>query len=345
MSAKEEESSIVDTLKHLLNQSYNKIELIVINDRSKDQTGRKLEALKKWSDAKSDIKIPLKVIHITSLPSGWLGTSHALYQGYLQSNGEILLFTNTDTSFHPEAIEHAVNYMRRYQLDHFVLQPKRKMVAQGFLLQGLKQALVYLSTFLEKPWKANISESPKHGVGLSSFNMLRRDAYLQIGTHQALAMRPDESQQLGKRVKKAGLKQHLLDGSDVLSVDWYSDVDSLFVNLEKQIFLRLKCKLSLAFSMLFIQFFLFYFPFIGMWLFWDWRSIFYVLTLILMSYLYFRQNQPITKYTVLELMALPLTLSLCMYILVRSVYTTYKKGGLHVNGSFYSLKELKKMLK
>src|SRR5690625_7261640 len=38
IAAKEEESSIIDTVRHLLNQNYTRMELIVVNDRSPDRS-------------------------------------------------------------------------------------------------------------------------------------------------------------------------------------------------------------------------------------------------------------------------------------------------------------------
>ncbi|WP_213055581.1 glycosyltransferase, partial [Escherichia coli] len=104
IAAKEEESTIADTVKHLLDQTYPRIEIIAVNDRSRDSTGRKLDELRRWSENRGDLHIPVRIIHITSLPSGWIGKNHALYQGYAQARGKYLLFTDADVKFAPNTV-------------------------------------------------------------------------------------------------------------------------------------------------------------------------------------------------------------------------------------------------
>ena len=72
IAAKEEEKHISETVAHLLNQNYPRLEIIAVNDRSRDRTGLKLEQLKEWSRRDMNSSIPLHVIHITQLPQQWL---------------------------------------------------------------------------------------------------------------------------------------------------------------------------------------------------------------------------------------------------------------------------------
>src|SRR5690606_24790643 len=96
IAAKEEQENIQETIRHLMKQTYPRIEIIAVNDRSNDATGARMEALKAWSDKRPECGPTLRVIHITQLPQGWLGKNHALYQGYLQARGSYLLFTDAD---------------------------------------------------------------------------------------------------------------------------------------------------------------------------------------------------------------------------------------------------------
>ena len=66
-----EEKTIEPALLSLLNQDYEDIEIIVINDRSTDGTGEVVRRLQREHPQ-------LQVYDIGELPDGWLGKTHAL---------------------------------------------------------------------------------------------------------------------------------------------------------------------------------------------------------------------------------------------------------------------------
>lgn len=111
--ARNEEKSIKQAISQLIDQDYPNLEVIVVNDRSTDNTGVILEELK--------IKYPeLKVITITDVPPYWLGKNHAVYQGVKQATGEWLLFTDADVLFSPGSLKSTVSYSLENKLDHLV---------------------------------------------------------------------------------------------------------------------------------------------------------------------------------------------------------------------------------
>jgi glycosyltransferase involved in cell wall biosynthesis len=343
VAAKEEEESIIQTVKHLLYQDYKRMELIVVNDRSQDLTGQKLEDLKKWSAAKKEINVSLQVIHITSLPEGWLGKNHALYQGYLQAKGEYLLFTDADVIYQPHALQDAISYIQDEQADHLVLAPA--MITKTFWLRSFVHFFLFSFGLFLKPWKGNIDTQTKDGMGIGAFNLIHRKAYQKIGTHKALALRPDDDLQLGIRVKRAGLKQRVLTGLEHIAVEWYPNLYSAVRGLEKNTFAGLKYSLTLVFIAIFGQFFALFFPFIAVWLFRDWNSLMYLLSIIIMIGLYFAHIRKMTPYSGFEVIVLPITVLLFIYVLIRSTYVTLRQGGIYWRGTYYSLHELKKMNK
>src|SRR5262249_16384489 len=106
-----EERNIEEALQSILHQAYTNLEIIVINDRSLDSTGERLNRLA--------LSYPqLRVFHITELPSGWLGKNHALHYGAQQASGELLLFTDADIVMQPSVISRAVHYFLAENLDH-----------------------------------------------------------------------------------------------------------------------------------------------------------------------------------------------------------------------------------
>ncbi|UJF32596.1 glycosyltransferase [Paenibacillus hexagrammi] len=231
IAAKEEESTIMQTVRHLLSQNYPRLEIIAVNDRSQDATGIRLEELRKWSEQRTGISTPLKIIHITHLPEGWLGKNHALYQGYLQARGQYVLFTDADILFSPTTITDAVSYMKEHQVDHLTLAPL--MVARQPLLRGFVHFFFFSFSLFVRPWNANRDDTRRHGMGIGAFNMVSRHAYETIGTHQAIALRPDDDLQLGIRLKSAGFKQRILSARHSLQVEWYRSLREAIQGLEK----------------------------------------------------------------------------------------------------------------
>ncbi len=238
IAAKEEESTIADTVKHLLDQTYPRIEIIAVNDRSRDSTGRKLDELRRWSENRGDLHIPVRIIHITSLPSGWIGKNHALYQGYAQARGKYLLFTDADVKFAPNTVSDAVHYLQEEQADHLTLAPRMRM--RGFWLKAFVQYFFFTLGLYVRPWRSNDDFQHKHGMGIGAFNLITRHAYERIGTHKALAMRPDDDLQLGRLVKRARLRQRLASGADHIEVEWYATLHDAVRGLEKKFIFRLR---------------------------------------------------------------------------------------------------------
>jgi cellulose synthase/poly-beta-1,6-N-acetylglucosamine synthase-like glycosyltransferase len=317
IAAKEEERSITRTLRHLLQQDYERMEIIVINDRSKDQTGVKLEELKRWSAGKEEIKVPLQIIHVTALSEGWLGKNHALYQGYLQAKGEYLLFTDADVVYRSSTVRDAMSYMKRKEVDHLTVTPA--IVAKSFWLRAFVQLFLFLFNLYVRPWRANDDHQYRHGIGIGAFNLIRRKAYEKIGTHQAFSMRPDDDLQLGTRVKQAKLKQRFITGMEHLEVEWYPDLRSAIQGLEKNTYSGLNYRLWMVIFALLGQFFAFLLPFIGIFLFDDWTRVTYFFTVLLMIGLYFLHLRKFSRDAGYEVIALPITLGLfCMFLFARS---------------------------
>src|SRR5207248_1773136 len=68
--ARNEEESIEQTLRSLLQQDYNNYEVIAVDDRSTDATGEIMDQVATGAQPGR-----LRVIHISSLPSAWMGKS------------------------------------------------------------------------------------------------------------------------------------------------------------------------------------------------------------------------------------------------------------------------------
>ncbi|MFD2171052.1 glycosyltransferase [Tumebacillus lipolyticus] len=339
VAGKDEEASIERTLDSLLRLDYQNYELIVVNDRSEDRTGEIIARVKERArTARPDLRFEL--IQIQELPTGWLGKNHALYQGYLQARGEYLLFTDADVRFAPNSLQAAMQFALHEQADHVTMIPT--MEAHSFWLRAFVHYFLFSLCLVIRPWLPNIDTQNKVGFGIGAFNLLRRQAYEQIGTHEALKMRPDDDLQLGTMIKQAGLRQRLATGTRLLTVEWYPTLRDAIQGLEKNTFAGLNYSVLLVVVGVLGQLLAFCLPFFG-WMMLGWSGLLYGLSVLMMIAVYLRYTTTVSPYSGVEVVALPLTALLFVYIIVRSTYVTLRQGGIVWRGTFYSLQELKKM--
>src|SRR5207248_4953021 len=141
-----------------------------------------------------------------------------------------LLFTDADIVFAGGALRRAVGYAVTEGLDHLTLAPR--LVARGIPLRVFVAFFAYAFVAL---WGAYLANDPKstRGVGIGAFNLVRRSAYERIGTMRALSLRPDDDIRLGRRLRGFGFRQRVLNGNDLVSVEWYPSLAAAISGLEK----------------------------------------------------------------------------------------------------------------
>ncbi|MGI8860222.1 MAG: glycosyltransferase [Rubrobacteraceae bacterium] len=224
--ARNEEDGLEVSLGSMLAQDYPALEVVLVDDRSSDGTGRVMERVAAGREN-------VRVVHVEGLPEGWLGKNHAAYAGAALASGEWLLFTDADVRFRRDAVRRAVLYAEEHGLDHLTLVPDLDL--KGYWLRSAV-AFFYVAFLLYRGYyRANVP-SFKTGVGIGAFNLIRRRAYEEIGTYRAFALRPDDDLSLGARVKKLGLRQRILGGYGLLSVEWYGSLGALIQGVEKNVF-------------------------------------------------------------------------------------------------------------
>jgi hypothetical protein len=124
-------------------------------------------------------------------------------------------------------------YVQQYDVDHLAVSPRAEMPTA--LLQAFVVLFFDLFSIYFRPWKAADPRSRAY-VGIGAFNLIRRQVYEAVGTHQAIAMRPDDDVKLGKIIKQGGFRQHLLAGTSMVRVPWYASLSELIVGMEKNAF-------------------------------------------------------------------------------------------------------------
>jgi cellulose synthase/poly-beta-1,6-N-acetylglucosamine synthase-like glycosyltransferase len=328
--ARNEEREIEGALQSLLRLDYPDYEVLVVNDRSTDRTGEILARMQQTFPQ-------LSIATVTELPAGWLGKNHAMYFGAMHATCELLLFTDADIHMQPDTLRRAVAYLQRERLDFLPMGPDVEM--PGWLLESFVVIFVILFALYIKPWKLRDPKSPAH-VGIGAFNLIRADVYRAIGTHQAIAMRPDDDVKLGKLVKKHGYLHDVLNGSGFMKVRWYASLSELIHGLEKNSFAVLEYRVWMVVLSSLLIFLCHVWPFIAVWITTGatrWTNL-AIIAIHASSYLATAWQLRARLWSVV---AYPLVFLLMIYIQWRTMFLNYWLGGIRWRDTLYPLKELR----
>jgi len=334
--ARNEEDTIEPPLRQLLGLDYDSYEVIAVNDRSTDRTGEIMNRVAASPQAHG----LLRVVHILELPAGWLGKTHAMWTAAKQATGDWLLFTDADVLFKPDALRRAIAYAEAELADHVVLFPRMIMKRPGE-----RMMIAFFQTlfvFGHRPWKVADPRTKDH-IGVGAFNLIRRSVYDAIGTYQALRMEVLDDMKMGKVIKNAGYAQRNVFGDNLISIHWASGALGIVRNLTKNFFAVLSFQwLRVVISCIGLAF-LNLMPFLGIWLAHGWARLPYAVALFAMFLIYagMSTKSSIPPYYIL---LHPVSTTLFLYILLRSMFVTLSRGGVVWRGTFYPLDELRKGL-
>jgi chlorobactene glucosyltransferase len=225
VSARNEEAHIEKCLSSLLAQSYPNLEVIAIDDNSTDATLRIMKDIKRTRHM-----LPLgrlKIISLNDKPGNWNGKTWASQQGYLQSCGSLLLFTDADTEYtNKDTILLTVSYMQEKNFDVLTGIPYLE------LRDFWSRIVMPLWNLFSEVFGASISDviNPKSNVAylMGSFFMVRRRVFEDVGTFQSVCNSIQEDKALGMRIKKAGYDINVVKVDEIVSALWSRDLTSLW---------------------------------------------------------------------------------------------------------------------
>jgi glycosyltransferase involved in cell wall biosynthesis len=330
IAVRNEEAQLRQALQSVCQLDYPHYRILAIDDRSTDQTPEILAEFAR--------QYPITLVTIDTLPAGWLGKNHALYQGYRQATEEWLLFTDADVEFGPQALTKALRYASQQHLDHLTIMPEIRS-RSTWLVSFLATFKIMLELKL-RPWALRDPRS-RASMGVGAFNLIRRQAYEQAGTHLPIALRPDDDLKLGELAKKAGLRQDALYGDGELGLEWYPGVREFVLGLMKNTFATSDYNVLVALGTTLATLLAFALPLPlllalgGM----PEKAMAGAIFLFLLPLFISRQG-PAGKWWYALL--LPVAGCLLAYIILKSTWLTLRQGGIYWRDSFYPLSELKK---
>jgi len=329
--ARNEAADIAATLHSLLAQDYPNLQIIAVDDRSTDQTGSLIDTIASQHPSK------LRALHITELPPGWLGKTHAMALAARQAPTDYLLFTDADVLFRSDAIRRALAHAVATSADHLVTIPTT-------LIHRWDEAAIlgFFQIFAlwgARPWRVADPNSKRDALGIGAFNLLSRSAYLQVGGFEALRMEIIEDLALARRIKHAGLVQRVAFGRGLVSLHWASGVEGLVGVMTKNLFSAFRFSIGLA--LLGCLWLLVFCVAPGAGLFFTPTRIPAILTVaaVVWAYRLMGRHSRISTWNALFC---PLGALVFVFSLLRSTLITLKRGGVIWRGTFYPLAELRK---
>jgi cellulose synthase/poly-beta-1,6-N-acetylglucosamine synthase-like glycosyltransferase len=318
--ARNEEANIAATLRSLIASEGVDLQIIAVDDRSNDQTGKAMDALSRCA----------VVLHVEELPPGWLGKTHAMALGAELATGEWLLFTDADVLFHPDALRRALQFAVSSGADHAVLLPT--VLLQSWGERMTIAFLQVLSIWGLRVWRVPDPRAKRDAIGVGAFNLIRRDVYDALGGWEAFRMEVLEDLTLGRRVKEKGYAQRVALGLDLVSVRWAKGAFGVVDNLTKNLFALCGFRPERALGLVAGIALFTWFP-----LFAGWPALLLCVTLILA----YQKAGKYHHFTAAQAPVFPIASLLLQYALLRSMFRALRSGGVTWRGTFYSLKDLR----
>jgi glycosyltransferase involved in cell wall biosynthesis len=226
VAACDEGDTIGPALETLLGQDYPDLEIVVVDDRSKDATGAIVDAA-----AAKDTRV--RAVHVTALPEGWLGKVHALHRGTQMATGSWLLFTDADVHFSAAALRRAIAFVEAAGVDHLAVAPDlhAKGVAQDIVSAAFATAFMIGTRAMDvgKP-------GSKAYAGVGAFNLVRRAAFDRTPGFEWLRLEVLDDVGLGLMLHNAGAKGAFAIGFEHVQIDWYPSLAAMARGLEKNMY-------------------------------------------------------------------------------------------------------------
>src|SRR6202158_3745791 len=330
-AARDEQEKLPKALATLAELDYPNLEIIGVDDRSEDATGKILDDF-------AAKHANFRAVHVTELPAGWLGKPHALQKAYEESSGEWLLFTDADVRFKRDTLRRALTLATERKLDHLTLFGDVEMV--GFWETVLITFFGMAFHIATNPHRVSDPNSRAY-VGVGAFQLLTRSSYEDSGTHRRLAMEVVDDMKLGKIVKQSGFRSGVGVAQDFVAVRWHAGIGNLVRGVTKNFFAGVG--FSLPFAAISVAGLLLtnVAPLLGLLFGHWWIRIFAAIALVIA--LCFHTGVDIgMRVSPLYAFTHPLGALLFSYMLLRSTVVTLKQGGIILRDTFYPLEDLKR---
>jgi chlorobactene glucosyltransferase len=226
--ARNESATIETVVRSVLASTYAPLELLVVDDRSTDDTAAIVLGLAAEDDR-------LRLVSGAPLPDGWYGKPWACLQGYRSARGQLLLFTDADTRHQPELLARAVGALRAEGAELVTVAPhqrcesfwERVVMPQIWLLLGVRY----------HPARVNRARREREVIANGQFMLMPRESYQAVGTHGAVRHEVAEDLALAQAFYRAGRRIHFAFAERLMETRMYRSLPQLIEGWSKNVYL------------------------------------------------------------------------------------------------------------
>lgn len=224
--ARNESASIGTVIRSILATSYQPVELLVVDDRSTDDTAAIVQS---FPDPR------LRLVQGKELPEGWYGKPWACFQGYQAAGGDLLLFTDADTRHEPELLARAVGALVQEGAGLVTVSPRQRCVT--FWERLVMPQIWFLLALRYQPGAVNRARKRRDVIANGQFILMTRQAYEAAGTHQAVGHEVAEDLALAQAFLERGEKLHFAFAERLMETRMYHGLAHLIEGWSKNVYL------------------------------------------------------------------------------------------------------------
>lgn len=226
--ARNEGANITGVVESVLASTYRDLEVIVVDDRSTDDTAAVAEAI-----AARDARV--RVVRGADLPPGWYGKPWACVQGARAARGTILCFTDADTRHQPALLAHSVSALQRDRVGLLTVAPKQ--VCGSFWERVVMPHFWFVLGLRYHPSRVNVATRTRDAVANGQFVMMTRADYEAVGGHETVRAEVAEDVALAHAVVRSGRRLGLYFAEPLIETRMYQSFGQIVEGWSKNVYL------------------------------------------------------------------------------------------------------------
>lgn len=224
--ARNEEHFIQRCVTSLIAQTYENIEILILDDNSTDNTAALVKDLQK-------IDSRVRIIKGKPLKDGWRGKLYAMQQLFEESRGEYILFTDADTQHNPNSVEYGLGILINEQASMVSGYPKQE--GNGLWAQTIVSAMLF-NTVLYMPLRLQqkVQWTP-FSMAIGQYLLLKRTVLEDIGGFTSISNVICDDVMLARACTRTGHKYVFADMKNALSCQMFPTFKTGFEGIERSI--------------------------------------------------------------------------------------------------------------
>lgn len=226
--ARNEARNIERCVRSALAADYPRLEVVAVDDDSRDATGDILRRIAAEDDR-------LRIVIPPALPDGWFGKQWACAVGAGASTGEVIGFLDADTVQQPDLVPRVINAMQSRQADLLTVAGTQEL---GSFWERLLQPQVFAVMLVRYGGTESVNQSRRaqNRIANGQCIFFRRDTYDDMGGHAAVRDKVAEDLALAQLYFVKGRRSFLVLGLAQLSTRMYTSLREVVEGWGKNVY-------------------------------------------------------------------------------------------------------------